>query len=81
MLRPSTYYNPRTHVFPDDLPERLEQFKVGSGLSWAEIARRLGVDPPHRKALVEVWVRPSPRHMTTLLDLAHDLGLGHSFTD
>ena len=54
MLRPSTYYNPRTHVFPDDLPERLEQFKVGSGLSWAEIARRLGVDPPHRKALVEV---------------------------
>ena len=42
MLRERTYYSPRTHVFPADFPERLERFKVESGLSWAEIARRLG---------------------------------------
>ena len=45
MLRPSTYYNPRTHVFPDDFPQRLERFKVESGLPWAESARRLGTYP------------------------------------
>ena len=42
MLRQRAYYSRRTHVFPDDFPQRLERFKVESGLSWAEIARRLG---------------------------------------
>ncbi len=45
MLRPHTYYSPRTHVFPDDFPQRLERFKVESSLSWAEIARRLRTYP------------------------------------
>ena len=42
MLRQHAYYSRRTHVFPDDFPQRLERFKVESGLSWSEIARRIG---------------------------------------
>ena len=46
MPRQRTQYSRRTHVFPDDFPQRLERFKVESGLSWAGIARRLGTYPP-----------------------------------
>ena len=46
-----TYPSRITHVFPDDFTERLERFKVGSGLSWAEIARRLGNVPPDHTTL------------------------------
>ena len=42
MLRQHAYYSRRTHVFPDDFPQRLAQFKEESGLSWSEIARRIG---------------------------------------
>ena len=45
MLRHRTYYSRRTHLFPDDFLQRLERFKVESGLSWAEIPRRLGTYP------------------------------------
>ena len=79
MLRPRKYYSPRTHVFPADFPERLERFKEESGLSWAEIARRLGAHP----VTVRRWrfrgVRPSVVHQTALLDLADSLGLGRLF--
>ena len=51
MLRQRAYYSGRTHVFPGDFPQRLERFKVESGLSWAEIARRLGTYPPHHTTL------------------------------
>ena len=34
MPRQRTYYSRRTHVFPGDFPQRLERFKVESGLSW-----------------------------------------------
>ena len=42
MPRQRTYYSRRTHVFPGDFPQRLARFKVESGLSWSEIARRIG---------------------------------------
>ena len=29
------------YVFPEDFPQRLKRFQQESGLSWAEIARRL----------------------------------------
>ena len=34
-----------THHFPDDFPHRLAKLQEESGLSWAEIARRLGTNP------------------------------------
>ena len=51
MPRQRTQYSRRTHVFPDDFPQRLERFNVESGLSWAGIARRLGTYPPHHTTL------------------------------
>lgn len=68
------------YVVPDDLPDRLERFKEESGLTWAEIARHLGVDPLTVRRWWKYGSRPNPRHMMALLDLAGDLGLGHLFT-
>ena len=81
MLRPHTYYSRRTHEFPDDFPQRLERFKVESGLPWAEIARRLGTYPLTIRRWRYKGVRPNLAHQVALLDLADDLGLGHIFTD
>ena len=45
MPRQRTHHSRSVYVVPDDLPDRLERFQRESGLTWAEIARRLGVDP------------------------------------
>ena len=81
MLRPHAYYSPRIHVFPDDFPQRLERFKEESGLSWAEIARRLRTYPLTIRRWRYKGVRPNLAHQMALLDLADDLGLGHIFTE
>ena len=80
MPRQHTRYSRIVYVFPDDFPRRLERFKEESGLSWAELARRLGTYP----YTVDRWrnkgVRPHFRHLMALLDLAEGLGLLHLFT-
>ena len=43
-MRQRTQYRRKPHAFPDDFPQRVVWFKHASGLSWVEIARRLGVD-------------------------------------
>lgn len=45
MPRQRIHHTIETYDFPDDFAERLERFKEESGLSWAEIARRLGAHP------------------------------------
>ena len=45
MLRQRIHHSRVTYEVPGDFPERLERFKEESGLSWAEIARRLGTYP------------------------------------
>ena len=42
MPRQRNNYRRRTYDFPADFPERLVRFQEESGLSWSEIARRLG---------------------------------------
>ena len=42
MPRQRTNYRRRTYEFPDDFPQRLVRFQEESGLSWSEIARRIG---------------------------------------
>ena len=42
-----TNYRRSTYVFPDDFPQRLERFQEESGLSRAEIARRIGTNHPY----------------------------------
>lgn len=69
-----------THELPADFPERLKRFQEESGMSWSEIARRLGT---YR---VTVWrwaagkARPNYQHRRALWELADSLGLAHLFT-
>ena len=81
MPRQRTQCKRRTYDFPDDFPERLKRFQEESGLSWAELNRRLGTHPQTRRRWKKGRAHPSMRHMMALLDLADDLGLGHLFTD
>ena len=80
MPRQRTNHSRRVYVVPDDLPDRLARFKEESGLTWADIARRLGVDPLTVRRWWKYGSRPNPRHMMALLDMADHLGLGHLFT-
>ena len=65
----------RVYVFPDDFPQRLELFKEASGLSWAELARRLGTSDLNLRRW-RAGTRPHPDHLMALLELADELGLG-----
>ena len=51
--RSGSYY-----VFPDDFGDCLVRFKDESGLSWAEIARRLGTTPLTLRRWWKRGVRP-----------------------
>ena len=66
---------------PADFPERLKRFKEESGLTWAEIARRIGAHPYTVRRWVLGRSRPNMRYMMALLELAEELGLRHIFTD
>ena len=69
-------YKMSSHVFLKGFPEALERFKEASGLSWSEIARRVGTST----LVIRRWRRgahPSSEHLIALLNLAQDLGLAH----
>ena len=80
MPRQRIHYTRETYDFPDDFPERLERFRKESGLSWAEIARRIGTYTHTLWRWRNLGVRPSAEHMMALLELADELGLIHLFT-
>ena len=63
-----------------DFPQRLKRFKEESGLSWAEIARRLGADPKTVRRWQKDGVLPNAHYLLALQDLAKGRGLGHLFT-
>ena len=81
MPRQRIHHTRETYEVPDDFPERLERFKEESGLTWAELTRRLGVHPYTMRRWVLRRARPSMRYMMVLLALAGELGLGHLFRD
>lgn len=68
-------------AFPGDFPQRLKRFKEESGLTWAELSRRLGADPETVRRWKEGLARPNAEHLLALLELADSLGLGHLFRD
>ena len=70
----------KTYVIPDDFPQRLRRFKEESGLSWSEIARRLGTYRHTGGRWCRAGVRPNQHHRKALLELADRLGLGQLFT-
>ena len=82
MPRQCTRYNrTRRGRLLDDFPERLRRFQELSGLSWSEIARRIGTYRYTVWRWKEGMGRPNTEHMMALLDLAEDLGLAHIFTE
>ena len=81
MPRQRILYRRRTYDFPNDFPDRLKRFQEESGLSWSEIARRIGTYRHTVWRWTEGQVRPNVKHMMALLELANDLGLGHIFTE
>ncbi len=81
MPRQRTNYFRKTYNFPDDFPERLKRFQRESGLSWSEIARRIGTYRYTVWRWKEGLSRPNTAHMMALLEIAEGLGLAHIFTD
>ncbi len=80
---------PRQHVnhsreiyeLPDDFPERLRRFQEESGLSWSELARRLGVYRHTVWRWKEGRTLPSRQHRKALMELAASMvGLDRLFT-
>ena len=65
---------------PPRLPGALG-FKEESGLSWAEIVRRLDIHHETMRRWRKGRARPSMRNMMALVALARPLGLAHLFTD
>ena len=59
--RSGSYY-----VFPDDFGDCLVRFKKESGLSWAEIARRLGTTPLTVRRWWKRGFRPSSHYLLAL---------------
>ena len=81
MPRQCTHHSRITYQFPRDFGERLKRFQRESALPWAELQRRLGVDPETVRRWRDQGVRPNGEHMMALLALADSFGLGHLFTD
>ena len=81
MPRQRTDYYRTTYDFPENFAERLKRFQKESGLSWSEIARRIGTYRHTVFRWVNGSIRPNTEHMMALLELAGGLGLAHIFTE
>ena len=75
MPRQRIRYNRTTFDFPVDFPERLKHFQMETGVSWAELARRIGTYPRALWRWRNMGVRPSAEHTIALLDVAAELSL------
>ncbi len=67
-------YRLESPQFPEDFPERLDEFRRAAGLSWRELARRLRVNVRS----VHRWrhgAKPDAAHLVSLLELAADQDL------
>ncbi len=80
MPRQRINHKEETYEVPEDFPERLKRFQETCGLSWSEIARRIGT----YRYTVWRWkvgkTRPIYHYWQVLLELAEDLGLVRLFT-
>ena len=59
----------------------LKPFQEESGLSWAEITRRLDIHHEKMRRWRKGRARPSMRNMMALVALARPLGFDHLFTE
>ena len=65
------------YEFPQDFAQCLERLKEASGLSWSDLARRLGTSPLTLRRWTKHGVQPSAHYLLALQDLAGELGLSH----
>ena len=77
MPRQHDHHRRGYYEFPEDFAECLERFKEASGLSWSELARRLGTSPLTIRRWRKKGVQPSAHYLLALQDLAEELGLSH----
>ena len=61
MPRQRTHHTRSTCDLLDDFPERLKRFREASGLTWAELSRRLGTHPQALRRWRDEAVRPNGR--------------------
>ena len=66
----------RRDPYPKDFPRALERFKEASGMTWEEIAWRLGTTAATLWRWRNAGIRPSAHYLLALQDLAESLGLG-----
>ena len=78
MPRQHTDYSRRIYVLPGDFRSVSGCSGEESGLSWAEMARRIETYPLTIRRWRIYGVRPSTRHQMALLALADSMGLGIS---
>ncbi|MXY44701.1 MAG: hypothetical protein F4Y50_11725 [Dehalococcoidia bacterium] len=81
MPRQRVNYSRQTYGFPDDFPQRFKRFQEESGVSWSEIARRIGTYRHTVWRWKEGRGRPNAEHMMALLELAESLGFRRIFPD
>ena len=80
MPRQRNRYTSVTYALPEDFPQRLKRFQEESGLSWSEMARRLGTYRHTVWRWAEGRARPNYQHRKALMELAGSMGLRHLFT-
>ncbi len=76
MPRQKKTYRKGTQTFPDEFPRSIERLKDATGLTWRELAYRLGTNP----LTLRRWragARPNSQHLLALLSLAQETGLSH----
>lgn len=74
MPRQRLIHRRAVHVFPENFAESLERIREASGLSWSELARRLGTNP----LTLRRWrhgIHPNAHHLFALMAVARDLGV------
>ena len=81
MPRKLISYSRPVRAFPKGFPERLKRFQAETGLSWAELSRRLGAHPETVRRWKEGQARPNTENMLALCRLADELALGHLIRD
>ena len=67
-------HRPVVSDLPDDFGERIEEFRVASGLTVRSLARLLGVSP-YRLREWRRGVAPSSGHLHVLVTIAEAMGL------
>ena len=75
MPRQRVNYSRSTYEFPEDFPQRFQRFQEVSGLSWSEIARRIGTNRNTVWRWASGKARPNYQYRKALLELAVGLGL------